>query len=67
MYLQKNDDVFQVISFYVDDLFIIGSCTKEIGSIKAYLHSELGLLKQFLGLEIEQYKRGIMIRQQKYA
>ena len=29
--------------------------------------TDLGLLKQFLGLEIEQYERGIMVRQNKYA
>ena len=28
--------------------------------------TDLGLLKQFLGLEIEKYERGIMIRQNKY-
>ena len=69
---RKNDDVLQVIVFYVYDLLIIGSCSKQIGSIKASLHSEftmtnLGLLKQFLGLEIEQYERGIMLRQHNYA
>ena len=56
---------------YIDAIFIKGICTKEVGSIKASLHSEfsmtsLGLLKQFLGLEIEKYKRGIMIIKQKY-
>ena len=29
--------------------------------------TDLGLLKQFLGLEIEQYERGIMLSQPKYA
>ena len=29
--------------------------------------TDLVLLKQFLGLEIEKYERGIMIRQQNYA
>ena len=28
---------------------------------------DLGLLKQFLGLEIEQYERGIMLKKHKYA
>ena len=50
----------------------MGSCTKEIGSIKASLHSEfsmidLGLLKPFLGLEIVQYEEVIKVRQHKYA
>ena len=29
--------------------------------------TDLGLLKQFLGLEIEKYERGINVRKQKYA
>ena len=72
MYFQKHDGIFQVIILYVDDLFIIGICNTQIGSIKASLHSEfamidLGLLRQFLGLEIEQYERGIILSQPKYA
>ena len=57
VYLQHVGDVLQVIVLYFDDIFIIGSCTKEIGSIKSSLHNEfsmidLGLLRQFIGLEI---------------
>ena len=57
VYFQHIGDVLQVILLYVDYIFIIGSFTKYIGSIKASLHSEfsminLGLLKQFIGLEI---------------
>ena len=60
VYLQKNDILLQVIVLYVYGILIIGSFNKQIGSIKASLHSEfamtdLGLLKQFLGLEIEKY------------
>ena len=44
---------------YVDDILSTGICIDDIGSIKSSLHSELsmtdlGLLEQFLGLEIEQ-------------
>ena len=71
MYLQHVGDLVQVIVLYVDDLLITGSCTKHIGSIKYSLHNEfsmigLGLLKQFIGLEIEQYEIGIKVIQQKY-
>ena len=57
---------------YVDDLLITRNSTKEIGSIKSSLHSEfsmtdLGLLRQFLGLEIEKYEVGIKARQQNYV
>ena len=66
VYLQKHDGIFQVIVLYVYELLITGSCTTSIGSIKSYLHSEfamtdLGLLRQFLGLEIEKSEMGIMI------
>ena len=72
VYLQQIGIVLQVIVLYVDDLLITGSGNTSIGSIKASLHSEfamtdLGLLRQFLGLEIEQYERGIMLSQPKYA
>ena len=48
------------------------SCITDIGSIKSSLHNvfsmtDLGLSKQFLGLEIEQYDAGIKVSQSKYA
>ena len=56
---------------YIDELLITRICTNDIGSIKSSLHSEssmddLGLLKQFLGLEIEKYDARIKVRKQKY-
>ena len=57
---------------YVDDLFITGSFIAYIGLVKSSLHSAfsmtgLGLLKQFLGLEIEQYDAGIKVTKKKYV
>ena len=71
MYFQQHDGIFQVIFLYFDDLLITGSCTNSIGQIKNSLHSEfamtdLGLLRQFLGLEIEQNGKGIMPSQPQY-
>ena len=68
VYLQNVSDLLQVIVLYVDDILITGSCIDDIGSIKSSLHTEfsvtdLGLLKQFLGLEIEQYDAGIKVNQ----
>ena len=68
MYLQQNDVKFQIIVLYVDYLVITGCCTNSIGKIKNSLHNEfamidLGLLRQFLGLEIEQNGKGIMLSQ----
>ena len=46
-----------IIIFYVDDLLITGSSNDEIASLKdvmnhAFSMTDLGLLSQFLGLEI---------------
>ena len=70
--MKKNYGIFQVNFLYVYDLLITGSCNTSIGSSKSSLHSEfamtdLGLLRQLLGLEIEKTERGIMLSQPKYA
>ena len=51
---------------YFDDLLIVGSTVASISIIKTAVHnafemSDLGLLKQFLGLEMEQNSDGIMV------
>ena len=72
VYLQHFGDLFQVILLYFYDLLITGSFTSYIGSIKSSLHSEfsmtdLGLLKQFIGLDIEQSNAGIKVSQPNYV
>ena len=57
---------------YAVDILITGSFIVDIGSIKYSLHSvfsmtNLGLQKQFLGLEIEQYDADIKVIQSKYV
>ena len=71
VYLQKYDGNLIIIFLYFDDLLITGSTVASISAIKTALHnafemSDLGLLKQFLGLEIEQNSDGIMVTQSKY-
>ena len=61
-----------IIVFYVDELLITGSSKDEISSLKdamnhAFSMTDLGLLSQFLGLEISQTKEGIKVNQSKYA
>ena len=61
-----------IIVLYVDDLLITGSSKDEIASLKgamnqAFSMTDLGLLSQFLGLEIAQNKAGIKVHQSKYA
>ena len=65
-YIQQFDGHLIIIVLYVDDLLIISSIVSSISVIKTTLHnafemSDLGLLKQFLGLEIEQTFDGIMV------
>ena len=52
----------------MDDLLIIGSSKKEIASLKdamnhAFSMTNLGLLSQFLGIEIAQYQHGFKVHQ----
>ena len=59
VYLKLIHGYFMIIFLYVDDLLITGSSTKEISSLKdamnhAFSMTDLGLLSQFLGLEITQ-------------
>ena len=71
VYLQQYDDNLLIIFLYVDDILITGSILSSISFIKTALHDafemiDLGLLKQFLGLEIAQHFDGIMVTQYKY-
>ncbi|XP_062103747.1 uncharacterized protein LOC133814853 [Humulus lupulus] len=48
---------------YVDDIVIIGNDTRGISSLKSFIHTQfhtkdLGVLKNFLGVEITQSKQG---------
>ena len=68
--IQQYDGHLIIIVLYVDDLLITGSIVASISAIKTALHnafemSNLGLLKQFLGLEIEKNSDGIMVTQSK--
>ena len=70
VYLQQSDGHIIIIVLYVYDLLITGSTVASILDIKTALHnafemSDLGLLKQFLGLEIEQNYDGIVVTQYK--
>ena len=72
VYLNMIHGYLMIIFFYVDYLLIIGSSKKEIASLKdemnhAFSMTDLGLLSQFLGLEIAQSQHGIKVHQSKYA
>ena len=66
VYLKKYDGHIIIIFLYDDELLITGSIVSSISAVKtaldnAFEMSDLGLLKQFLGLEIEQNYDGIMV------
>ena len=72
VYLKLIHGSLMIIVLYVDDLLITGSSRDEISSLKdamnhAFSMADLGLLSQFLGLEIAQTKQGIKLNQSKYA
>ena len=57
---------------YLDDIVITVSDSKDILSLKSFLHSHfhtknLGMLKYLLGVEILRSKQGILLSQQKYV
>ena len=71
VYLQQYDGNLRIIFLYFDYIFITGSTLASISFIKTALHdafemSDLGFLKQFLGLEISQEFDGIIVTQFKY-
>ena len=66
VYLQQYEGNLLIIVLYVDDLLITKSTLASITFIKTALHdafemSDLGLLRQFLGIEISQDYDGIMV------
>ena len=68
VYLQQYEGNIMIIVLYVDYILITGSTLASISFIKNALHdafemSDLGLLRQFLMLEITQDYDGIMVTQ----
>ena len=61
-----------IVSLYVDDLLVTGGDSESLLQFKAKMKkvfemSDLGLMKYFLGMEIQQNKYGIFLSQKKYA
>ena len=68
VYFKHLYDYIQIIVLYVDNILITRICIADIGSINSSFHNvfsmtDLGLLKQFLGLEIEKYDAKIKVSQ----
>ncbi|GJZ60536.1 retrovirus-related pol polyprotein from transposon TNT 1-94 [Tanacetum coccineum] len=68
----KENDEFLIVSIYVDDLIITGTTLALIEKFKTSMKSEfemsdMGEMRYFLGVEVNQGEDGIHINQQKYA
>ncbi|XP_050374671.1 uncharacterized mitochondrial protein AtMg00810-like [Argentina anserina] len=60
-----------IVLVYVDDLIITGDSNEEIQSLKGTLHTkfaikDLGALRYFLGIEMDQSPFGLFLNQRKY-
>ena len=70
--MKKIEGFLLLVVLYVDDLLITSSSTAGLSSIKSALNkaftmTDLGLLRQFIGLEVSQKTSGIMISQSRYS
>ncbi|XP_019435884.1 PREDICTED: uncharacterized protein LOC109342338 [Lupinus angustifolius] len=72
LFIKHVSSSFTAILVYVDDLILTGNNMIEITEIKKLLDNEfsikdLGELKKFLGMEIAQSSKGILLYQRKYT
>jgi len=64
--------MFLTVVLYVDDLIFMGNDESLVEELKEAMKEEvemieLGLLRFFLGIEVQQHEQGIFISQSKYA
>ncbi|KAK4380842.1 Retrovirus-related Pol polyprotein from transposon RE1 [Sesamum angolense] len=72
LYIKSQGNDTLIVSLYVDDLIYTGNNEKMIqdfkeNMMKTFEMSDLGLMHFFLGIEINQEKKGIFICQRKYT
>ncbi|KAD3336127.1 hypothetical protein E3N88_31646 [Mikania micrantha] len=72
VYKMHNSGSILVYGVYVDDLIVTGSSEKDIVVFKEKMKtifemSDMGRLSYYLGLEVDQDKDGIMVKQESYA
>lgn len=72
VYTKKEKDEDLIIGVYVDDLIVTGSREDLIQAFKKDMKvkfemSDLGLLSYYLGIEVNQSKDGISLKQEAYA
>jgi hypothetical protein len=72
LYVKGAEGQILVVSLYVDDLLITGSCREQIDKFKEEMKSvfemtDLGGMAFFLGMQIFQKQNEIFLCQHKYA
>jgi len=72
LYVKREGIETMMVSVYVDDLLITGSCDRLVEAFKLDMSakfemSDLGLMNYFLGMEVHQEKGKILVNQKKYS
>eukprot|EP00253_Pinus_taeda_P003882 PITA_03882 len=72
LYIKENDDKILIVVLYVDDLVFTSNDSSLITDFKAVMKSEfemndLGFLRYFLGIEVDQSENSVFISQVKYV
>eukprot|EP00253_Pinus_taeda_P034682 PITA_34682 len=72
LYIKENDGEILIVVLYVDDVIFIGNDDYFIEYFKTVMKEEfemtdMGLLRYFLGIEVEKNTNGIFISQAKYV
>ena len=72
LFIYRKGDVFMALLIYVDDLVLTGNCSATCANFKEYLNScfhitDLGPLKDFLGIEVTRNSQGLFLCQRKYT
>eukprot|EP00253_Pinus_taeda_P010323 PITA_10323 len=72
LYIKKNDGKIIIVVLYVDDLIFTSNDASLIADFKAVMKSEfemtdLGFLRYFLGIKVDQSENGVFISQVKYV
>lgn len=72
LFVKREGNSITVILVYVDDLLVAGNDSKMISRTKYFLSTmfhmkDLGKVRYFLGLEVDQTHQGIFISQAKYT
>eukprot|EP00253_Pinus_taeda_P029599 PITA_29599 len=72
IYIKEKDGKLLIVVLYVDDVIFTGNDNYLIENFKAFMKEEfetidMGLLRYFLGIEVDQNENGIFISQARYV